>query len=608
MTPLRRWLPFLVCAIAAAIAVSRGPPLGEHEALVALVARDMIQSGDYLLPQCMDTPFLVKPPLMYWAVAAASRILPAAAGVGVSVSDFSSRIPSVIATALTAWIIFRLGRSMFDAARAWVASFVYVTCLGAWLYAVNATVEALLTLMVTWAFAEFWWASQARNRADKARHLLLFYVALGLAMLAKAPMPLAIVALPLIVFWWFDRPLRAWIAGGFFSIGHAVGLGIRQAWPRLRIALSGLGLWWGVPLVLLFIGPWMFYVARHYPFAWSVWQYEYLGRAAGYYPGMPHSNAALYYLPIALGLAIPWTLSLPESLASPYLTRYRRDRRALVYLWCWAVVGIIIMSSTRFKKPYYILPVIPAVSLLLSPVLGRLFLTPSDAVRRRAKPVVALIIASLALVIGILWRVGLKKYPEAWHDSFSQWAVPASAALALAGFSGAGLLFIRGRSRGSLVTVGLTSVLVFTLGWGVFGPALEDVDECFAVARRMDELKIPADAPLMWLGGRPDPRIDYYTRRAVRPLIDTDRLIAEHAGKWDDDTIKLAAARHACDLLNGTEPVYVLFNRAQLNLVKEFFDIRVRELFSVDHDELGNRPDEWVVVTNLSHPPSLTSP
>ena len=50
------------------------------------------------------------------------------------------------------------------------------------IYAVNATAEALLTVFCTWAFAEFWWSRQAASAGGRWLHLLLFYLALGLAM------------------------------------------------------------------------------------------------------------------------------------------------------------------------------------------------------------------------------------------------------------------------------------------------------------------------------------------------------------------------------------------------------------------------------------------
>ena len=67
----------LTLALAAGVAaVWGGPPLGDHEAIVAQCARNMRVSGDWLVPELFDTPFIRKPPLAYWLVAGASYLFP----------------------------------------------------------------------------------------------------------------------------------------------------------------------------------------------------------------------------------------------------------------------------------------------------------------------------------------------------------------------------------------------------------------------------------------------------------------------------------------------------------------------------------------------------
>ena len=56
-------------------AVFGGPALGDHEAIVALCARNMRLSGDWLVPDYAGTPWFRKPPLPYWLIAAVSYVL-----------------------------------------------------------------------------------------------------------------------------------------------------------------------------------------------------------------------------------------------------------------------------------------------------------------------------------------------------------------------------------------------------------------------------------------------------------------------------------------------------------------------------------------------------
>jgi 4-amino-4-deoxy-L-arabinose transferase-like glycosyltransferase len=70
-------------------------PLGGHEAYVAVTARQMVNSGDWLIPYFNGEPRLQKTPLGYWLVAAAAK---AAGGV----NDFVVRLPSAVLAVLSA--------------------------------------------------------------------------------------------------------------------------------------------------------------------------------------------------------------------------------------------------------------------------------------------------------------------------------------------------------------------------------------------------------------------------------------------------------------------------------------------------------------------------
>jgi 4-amino-4-deoxy-L-arabinose transferase-like glycosyltransferase len=63
-------LPLALSAVAVLPYLSR-PVLARHKELrVALTARHMVESGDWITPESLDHLRLRKPPLMYWAMAA----------------------------------------------------------------------------------------------------------------------------------------------------------------------------------------------------------------------------------------------------------------------------------------------------------------------------------------------------------------------------------------------------------------------------------------------------------------------------------------------------------------------------------------------------------
>ncbi|MFO0971921.1 MAG: glycosyltransferase family 39 protein [Phycisphaerae bacterium] len=593
------WL-LLLCAVAGVACVCGGPPLAEHEGIVALIARQTLRDGDWLFPRCMDEPFLIKPPLTPWLIAVAAKLLPADAATGLPVSAIAARLPSLLATVGTVLVLWRLSRTMFGPALARLTAFLYATMIGSWLFALNATAEAGLTFFCTLGGAAFYWAISSATPAQRRAHLLLFYVAFGLAMLTKGPMPLSVLGVPLAAWWFLERAVRAWAAGGMGSIGHAGRLAILQFARRLWSALTRLGLIWGLPLFALCFVPWMFYVAHRWPAVWELWNFEYLQRFKGHYSGKAQPGP-WYYVPILLGLAAPWCLSLPEALASPFLARYRAQRRALTFAWFWSVVGLGTMAVMTFKKPYYILPALPGCALLLTPVLARLFLHPAALDVRRARWAVAAAVGGVAVAAVVGQVVAQRKYAEVFASAELRWAIPAGGAALVAGVALCGWLYLRGRRAGSLATLGLTALSVASLTWIGFGPRLASADDAVTVARELDRRGIPPGEPLYWISNRPDARLPFYSHRTIRRALETYRLMAAEAGdEVDNLDSQRQVAERAAALLDGQEPVLMLFQRGQLKRFQEAFrPTRLVELFSVDRGRPGDDRSDWVVISNV---------
>ena len=88
-----------VWAVAALAALTLGVGLGSsgrltyHEAFVAQAAREMVATGDVVIPTIGGRPWLEKPPLAFWLAALAGR---AAGGVTAA----AARAPSALAATL----------------------------------------------------------------------------------------------------------------------------------------------------------------------------------------------------------------------------------------------------------------------------------------------------------------------------------------------------------------------------------------------------------------------------------------------------------------------------------------------------------------------------
>src|SRR3984957_5901380 len=115
------------------------PPLAGTEPLRALVAHQMVQSGNLLIPSIYGELYLRKPPLQYWIVAGTEKI----AGVG---NEFIWRLPSALGSAfLATFLAWWSARWFGDRARL-IAGFSCVALIALWAQDRGADIDALDTL------------------------------------------------------------------------------------------------------------------------------------------------------------------------------------------------------------------------------------------------------------------------------------------------------------------------------------------------------------------------------------------------------------------------------------------------------------------------------
>src|SRR5947199_3648130 len=81
------------------------PRLDPDEPVYGQIAREMVKTGHWLTPHLAGRPWFDKPPLFYWASAAAMAVL--------GPTELAARLPSALAAVLLAGLVFVLGRRLF---------------------------------------------------------------------------------------------------------------------------------------------------------------------------------------------------------------------------------------------------------------------------------------------------------------------------------------------------------------------------------------------------------------------------------------------------------------------------------------------------------------
>ncbi len=539
----------------------------EHECLVAQTAREMRETGDWGVPHYGTRVRLRKTPLPYWVVAGLSLI------TGRDIDEWIARLPSALASVGLVLCLWWLGRDMFGARAGLVVGFVAASSIATMVFSHDAAVDMQLTFYCALCYALFWKGINAEGKQQRRVYFYGFYVAFGLGMLAKGPMPAPAVALPLFAY-----------------------LIVTRQWGQLRqMHLVG-----GAIVVLLIVCPWIIWVAVKVPNVVSVWKAHFLDRFAG---ELDHAEPerVYYYLPYIFLFSVPWILSVPEALASVFLGRFAAKRRELLYVWLWLIVNLAFFTVAGFKRPHYILPAMPAMFLLLGVVLERLFFGQLNAGRRFVATTTACIILALAIALvgGGFW---LAHHPE-WSGFVGSYAI--AAALAGVGSALAGLSFATGRRGLSFALINVTAAATF--GWSrpAIGPYLDTKPDAVAFAGVI-RANVPPDADLRWVG-KQQGAVMFYGNLKIPRFKDAVTLMHEiQQQDLELDEILLRIGDDVDDRVRQPEPIYLVMKAEDFWGLRMLFDTPAR-VICVYHPQRPQAGKSLALITNVPTAEGVTS-
>jgi 4-amino-4-deoxy-L-arabinose transferase-like glycosyltransferase len=430
-------------------------PLDRSEAQIAQVSRQMVESGDFLVPRFQNAVQHARPPGIHWlqsvSVMAAEALGVADARGRIAIYRIPSLIGAITTVLLTYWAALALARrrEAFLAA-AFVASSIILM-----LEARHATGSAVLLacmVAILGGLARCWLARGAHRLPGLP--LLAFWSGLALGLLVAGPVVLVLAGLPILVLSIDQRSAR-W-------------LGILA--PRA-----------GLPFLLLIFGAWIAAVAWHagadFFLAAAA---EVFARQAG--PWLPPGTF------LALFFVTFWPAAILCAIAVPFAWINRRAD-VVRFLIAFVLPAWLVFEIMPVKEAADVMPLYPAVAILTAIGLTRGFIGPH---RRWA------MFASLLLLLtpGLL-AIGLPLAGRYMGDGLLARGMPL---IFLAGLISllAWFYFL----KGAVIAAALTGVLsAMVLSVGVFGfvqPLLRSaqVSENLSVMRSVLECPEPAVATL----------------------------------------------------------------------------------------------------------------
>ncbi len=330
-----------MAAIVAAILYLPGlgrPALWEpDEGRYAEIAREMAISGDLVTPRNDYVRYFEKPPLVYWAEAAAIRIL--------GPTEFAVRLPAALFTAGQAAIVCAIGDTMFGAAAGLLAALVLALSPIVFAFARFATLDPALAFFLSAAMGSFLAASRKPDLGSGAgrRWMLLAAAMLALGTLSKGPVALLFGgAIPLI-----------WM------------LAEKRARELLRIPIVTCGL-----VYLVIVVPWFVLAEHRNPgFLGYFFIHEHIQRFTS---SQEHGWGPWFFAPIIVGGAWPWLFFAPLGWIEISRSRDHVIRSQSNFLVIWFAAIVIFFSIPRSKLGSYILPALPPLAILAGYGLTRL--------------------------------------------------------------------------------------------------------------------------------------------------------------------------------------------------------------------------------------------
>ncbi|MCK9174917.1 MAG: phospholipid carrier-dependent glycosyltransferase [Desulforhopalus sp.] len=559
-------------------------PLGERnlirpdEMRYAEIPREMLVSGQWIVPKLAGAVYFEKPPLGYWLGAYSEKYF--------GENNFAVRLPSAAATGGTAVLLFFLvWRALFRsrekvprvkmkrkerrAAKLAVkqevlavkesggeilsppsplltgslAVLIYLSCAEVFAIGTTALLDAVFTFFLTGCIVSFFAATEAR-RGSLREWILLIFAGLfcAAAFLTKGFLG---IALPVLV-------LVPWLI-----------------WQRRFVDLFRMG--W-LPLLLAFFVtlPWVLQINW---WAKDFWHYfifnEHLRRFMG--ENAQHGQPFWYFFPGGAMMSFPWVLMIPAA-AAGFLQRglfdpqpgtpLNLERRLLRFSILWFLLLLLFFSASHGKLMSYILPCFVPFAVLMAQGLSRLFSNREGRELFQGGVVVVSLIGFVAL--GLLLYVQIFGMEGLTHFTGEPGGTPLFADSGKAGLVGAGLAAMllllsaarHGRGIGKVFAFGIAPLLLFSvMPWTVPdrmevsrmpGPLLES----FAHRISPDDIIISGDSSLRavcWYWKRSDVfavewagELDYgFTRKDARlkgekrilTLTDIRRLVKEYPNR-----------------------------------------------------------------------------
>ncbi|MDY6862159.1 MAG: glycosyltransferase family 39 protein [Thermodesulfobacteriota bacterium] len=301
----------------------------------AQVAKEMVETGEFIVPHLNGDIYPDKPPIFFWIIAAFSILLG-------GFSEVSVRLPSALSAILIIALTYKFGKKLFNSQAGLFSALILATNVEFFWLGRRANIDMTLTLFIFLSFY-FYYLGYIGGKREKV-YYMLFYFFMGIATLTKGPVGFIIPLLSIFSFLILNRDIKAF-AKSYPVAGFAVFFLVILVWLIPACIKGG-----------------------------EAYTHEILFKqtVSRYTTGWSHQRPFYYYFINFPADFAPWIILIPWAIYYFYFVNPEvRKNSEFKFCFAWFVATFIFFSLSSGKRNLYLLPAYPAITLLLGYFIDR---------------------------------------------------------------------------------------------------------------------------------------------------------------------------------------------------------------------------------------------
>ncbi len=308
----------------------------------ASMAREMLETGNYLQLYNRYQDYLDKPPLLFWMSALSFKLF--------GISNFAYKLPAFLFSLIGTYATYRLAKLFYGKEIGYIAALLLASCQAFFLFNHDVRTDTNLTgavILAIWQLAEF-------NRSGKLSNLILGFTGVALAMLAKGPIGLMV---PVLAFATDFIVKRQW--SSFFKWQWLLGI----VWVGLLLLPMCIGLYQQFDLHPEKV---MYGQTGTSGLKFFFWTQSF-GRLTG--ENVWKNNADIFFfMHTFLWSFLPWSLlfiaGLVKDTTQLFKKKFRLNSTEEALTWGGFIFPYIALSTSKYQLPHYIFVLYPLAAII----------------------------------------------------------------------------------------------------------------------------------------------------------------------------------------------------------------------------------------------------